>query len=108
MATVKQSLPSIGLDVQCGRTIDRSMDFTDRESGKQVHLIRKAVQVQFEDAEGMPTIGVAVPIRDWDVDLSIFERKRVRFFVSEFSLSRDGACVLRFCGYDVLDNSAKK
>lgn len=101
MSTVHKSLPSLPVVVECGRTVDRTIDFNDSKTGEKIHLIRKAVQVQFTDAEGLPTMGVAVPIRDWDLDISVFERQKVIFFVSDFNLSKDGACVLKFCGYDL-------
>lgn len=99
MSTIHKSLPSLSVICDCGRCVDRTFDFTN-DKGEKVHLIRKSIQVQFTDAEGLPTMGVAVPIRDWDLDITSFERAKVNFFVTDFNLSKDGASVLRFCGYD--------
>lgn len=103
MSVIKVSLPSLSTECLCGRSIDRSFNYKDKQTGESRHAIRKAVQVQFSDAEGLPCFGVAVPVRDWDFDISPLQGKRVRFFVSQFGLSDDSASVLTFCGYDILD-----
>lgn len=99
-ATVYKSQPSVPVQIRAGRGILRIFDFEDRETKQKVHLERRALQGTFVDSEGCDTICVAVPERDWSLDLSQLERKQVVLFATNFQMDRQGVCVIRFCGFD--------
>lgn len=104
---IKQSMPCVVVDCRCGRAMDRSFDYVDKVTHQTRHVVRKVAQVEFDSADGMPALAMALPVRDWDVDVNQFQGKRVKFLAAEFTMSNDGVNLLRFCGYEVVGDFKK-
>lgn len=105
MATIYKESPAIAVQVQALRSIQETFEF-DRD-GQHVSFTRRALQCVYDDACGKPTIGTSIPERDWSLDLTPLEGRKVILYVSRFETSKQGVCVFRFCGYDFADKSAK-
>lgn len=99
--------PSIPVTAQTGRVFIKDMDFTGRD-GNRVKMSRRAVSGVFQDCTGNPVMAQFLPVANWDIDIKALSSTNVLFAVSSFDLDKNGVCLCRFNGFEVLGSELKR
>ena len=84
--------------VTCGKMIDKSQSFRDRQTGERVNLDRRLLQASFTDATGELVFAGLIPVQNWSIDLTPFSRKVVDVLVCGMEDSKEGFTILRIMG----------